>query len=258
MNTRELLLYLSLKFNGDWENIFDFIKKKCRVDKNEFENYVSGFSGNYITLLDDEYPECLKVGRKPPFVLFYKGDINLLSSPRHLMLGVIGARNNTDYGFRNCKRIIKELNQDIIIISGLAKGIDGIAHQASIESKKRTIAVLGCAINKIYPSDNESIYDDIVKNNGVIISEYGPNAETNTDNFLLRNRIIATLADTLLVIESYGRSGCMSTVSFALEENRNVCCLPFKANEQSNCNRLIKDGAYLVENAKDIEEILNP
>ena len=101
MNTRELLLYLTLKLNGDWDNILDFIKKKCRVDKNELENYVNGFSGNYITLLDPEYPECLKTSRKPPFVLFYKGDINLLSSPRHLMLGVIGARNNTDYGLKN-------------------------------------------------------------------------------------------------------------------------------------------------------------
>lgn len=258
MNTRELLLYLTLKLNGDWDNILDFIKKKCRVDKNELENYVNGFSGNYITLLDPEYPECLKTSRKPPFVLFYKGDINLLSSPRHLMLGVIGARNNTDYGLKNCRKIVKELDENVIIISGLAKGIDGIAHQAAMECKKRTIAVLGCAINKIYPSDNSTLYDDIVRNNGVIISEYGPNVETGCDNFLLRNRIIASLADTLLVIESYARSGCMSTVSFALEENRNICCLPFCANEQSNCNRLIKEGAYLVESAKDVEEILNP
>ena len=132
------------------------------------------------------------------------------------MLGVIGARNNTDYGLKNCRKIVKELDENVIIISGLAKGIDGIAHQAAMECKKRTIAVLGCAINKIYPSDNSTLYDDIVRNNGVIISEYGPNVETGCDNFLLRNRIIASLADTLLVIESYGRSGCMSTVSFAL------------------------------------------
>ncbi len=258
MNTKELLLYLSLKFNGEWDIIFDFIKKKNRIDNDEMSSYVNSFNGNYITLLDPEYPDYLKNTRKPPFVIFYKGDISLLLTERRKMLGVIGSRENTEYGLRNCKLIIKDLNQDIVIISGLAKGIDGIAHKAALESKKRTIAVMGCSIDKPYPSENKYLYEEIIKNNGLIISEYGPNVETGSNNFLLRNRIIASLSDTLFLVESYGRSGCMSTVSFALEENRNICCLPYRANEESNCNRLIKDGAYLVESAKDIQEILNP
>lgn len=256
MEGREILLYISLMFNGDWDKIYNFIKTKQPLNIEDAKSVVKNFKGDYVTLIDNNYPSSLKNSRKPPFVLFYKGNYNLLLEDESRILSCIGSRKASTYGKDITSKIIKNLPNDIIIVSGLAKGIDGIAHKAAIDSNKKTIAVLGCGVNYVYPLENKDLYDEILKHEGLILSEYADMCEPKPDYFLYRNRIIACLSRLLLVSESYGKSGCNSTISFALQENKDICCVPFKAGENSNCNKLIKEGAYLVESEKDVLSLL--
>ena len=257
MKSKELLLYLAIKNKGDWDGIYRFIKEKREIDKEELKNTIDNFKGNFICLTDDDYPEVLKYTTKPPFILFYRGDISLLKEERKNMLSVIGSRNCSTYAKDMTNKLINELPNNICIISGMAKGIDGIAHEAALNSKKKTIAVLGGGFNYIYPKEHTKLFDSIIENGGLVISEYPDDCEPKKENFLYRNRLIATLCKALFVAESYGRSGSSSTVCFALQENRDVCCLPFKADENSNCNKFIKDGAFMVESANDLLNVLN-
>ena len=256
MKTNELLLFISLKYQGDWESIYNFIERKEKFDQKEFDDVVKNFNGGYITIMDDDYPKIFKNCIKPPFVLYYKGNKELLNTEFNKMLAVIGSRNNSLYGKEMTNKIIKGLPNDIVIISGLAKGIDGIAHKVAVDSNKKTIAILGGGINYIYPKENESLYNEIIDKGGLIISEYPLNSEPKKENFLMRNRLIAALSKALFVAESYGRSGSSSTICFALQENRDVGCLPYRANDNSNCNKYIKDGAAMIESSEDILEIL--
>lgn len=256
MKINELLLFISLKYEGDWERIYEFISKKEKFDQKEFENTIKLFNGNYITIMDEDYPKILKICTKPPFVLFYKGNKEILNTEFNKMLSVIGSRNNSLYAKEMTTKIIKELPDDIVIISGLAKGIDGIAHKAALDSNKKTIAILGGGINFIYPKENEPLYNEIIDKGGLILSEYPKYSEPKKENFLFRNRLIASLGKALFVAESYGRSGTSSTICFALQENRDIGCLPFRANDNSNCNKYIKDGAAIIETSEDILEIL--
>lgn len=252
MNARHLILYLAVKFNGNWENILNFIKNKEPVDVDEVEKLANDFKGEYITLVDEEYPKNLQASRRPPFILFYKGDISILSLREKNFLSVIGSRNCSDYAKNTISKIINELPNDIIIVSGMAKGIDGVAHLSALNSKKKTIAILGSGIDYIYPSENKYLYERIIKEGGLILSEYPLNSEPEPNNFLFRNRLIACLCNSLLVGESYGRSGSKSTVTYAVEEGKDIGCLPFPANENSNCNQYIKEGCFLIENKDDV------
>lgn len=223
MKSKDLLLYLAIKNNGDWDAIYRFIKDKKQLNKEEMAETIKDYKGDFICLTDENYPEILKTTYKPPFILFYKGDISLLNTERKNMLSVIGSRNCSTYAKEMTDKIINELPENICVISGMAKGIDGIAHEAAIKSKKKTIAVLGGGLNNIYPKENTNLFNSIVENGGLIISEYPGNCEPKKENFLFRNRLIATLCKALFVAESYGRSGSSSTVCCALQENRDIC-----------------------------------
>lgn len=247
----DILVYFAIKYGGDWDLIYSAINRKERVDQEELKLIVESNKNKYITLIGDKYPSRLKSIYKPPFVLFYKGDISLLNTECKT-IGVIGSRENSDYGKRVTEKLVKELvKEDCIIISGLAKGIDSIAHKACLDSKGKTIAVLGNGINNVYPKDNKMLQDEI-SNFGVVISEYPDFIESNKDNFPKRNRIIAGLSDGILVTEAKNKSGSMITVSRALEMGKDIFCVPCSIEVESGCNTLIKEGAKLVECAKDI------
>ena len=152
----EILVYFAIKYGGDWDKIYSAINKKEKVEQEDIKRTLVG-CGEYITLLDKEYPYRLKTIYKPPFVLFYKGDINLLNYKN--TIGVIGSRKNTSYGEKVTKKIVKELvDNNYLIVSGLARGIDSIAHKTCLENNGKTIAVLGNGINVIYPKENEKRY----------------------------------------------------------------------------------------------------
>ncbi|MGP1414227.1 MAG: DNA-processing protein DprA [Bacillales bacterium] len=256
MEANEIVLYFSLKYQGDWEKIFTAIKNKEAIDDDSFNKLVSSNKDNYITIIDDNYPNCFKNINKPPFVLYYKGDINLLNKEAKY-LGIVGSRKNTNYGRDAVFKIIDGLNDDYVIISGLARGIDYYAHSGALHNKIKTIAVLGSGINNLYPNINKPISEKIINEGGLIISEYPYNTEIKPENFGIRNRIIAALSDFLLVAEAYHRSGTSITVNFALSSGKDVGCIPYEINKNSMCNKLIKDGAFLIENSEDIIEYFN-
>ena len=247
----EILAYFAIKYEGDWDRIYSAINKKEKVDTEEMKKLLVSNNCKYITLIGNDYPYRLKHIYKPPFVLFYKGDISLLNTPRKT-IGVVGSRENSDYGSFVTEKFVKDLvKENVVIISGLARGIDSIAHKTCLENNGNTIAVIGNGIDSCYPSDNLELQNEIASK-GVVISEYPSFVPSNKEHFPKRNRIIAGLSDGILVSEAKYKSGSMITVSRALEMGKEIFCIPDLVYKESGCNKLIKEGAKLVENVSDI------
>ncbi len=256
MKGREILVYLAIKHNGDWDKIYYDIQQKTPIESEEIvKNVLQNIKSNYITIIDKEYPKCLKINFKPPFVLFYYGDISLLNNSDN-KVSIIGTRNCSSYGVNMTEKITSEVAKEYPIVSGLARGIDSIAHKSAIFSGGKTIAVLGSGIDYCYPKENKVLYDEI-KNNHLLISEYPSMTEPRKENFPFRNRIIAALAKTIVVVEASYKSGTSTTVCWALEFGKQVCCVPHLAGENSLCNKLINEGALLVESGKDVLKEVN-
>ena len=252
IHINEVLLYLSLKYKGDWESIFHAVRVKEKYDHAKLEELRKDMKCKYVTLLDKEYPSCLKLTYRPPFVIYYYGNLDLLKTNT---IGVIGSRDNSGYGKENCTKIVSELSKELTIVSGLARGIDSIAHQAAINASGKTIAVLGSGIDNCYPKENLSIYNNI-KENHLLLSEYPGDVAPDAEHFPMRNRIIAGISNSLFVVECKKRSGTAITIGYTLEAGKDVFCLPHNVDGVNFCNSLIKEGAYLVESAKDILDFL--
>lgn len=205
-----------------------------------------------ISIQSSEYPESLRKIEKPPNQLYYKGNIELLRMPG---IAIIGSRKCTKYGEKMAKKFSKELSlQSLVIISGMAKGIDSFAHMESIETTGNTIAVLPCGFNNIYPKENINLYKQILENNGLVLTEYEENEEATSKKFLERNRIISGLAIGILVIEGGYRSGTSVTARLAKKQEKNIFCIPSSLENSKGItpNILIKEGAFLVTNIDDI------
>ena len=249
MLIRDVIIYLSIKYQGDWDKIYNAIKKKESCETQEIERVVSSLGCKAITILDDNYPSSLKNIYKPPFTLFYLGDISLLESN---IISIVGSRAPSTYASKSTKKIISDLKEkNVVICSGLARGIDRIVHEESLNNNLKTIAILPTGILYCYPKENLSIYEEIIKK-GLIISEYPSYSRVKKEKFGMRNRIIAGLGDKLLVMSAKEKSGTMISVKFALEFGKDIYCLPYHIDEGSICNKLIKEGAYLLSDGKDI------
>lgn len=247
----KILVYFAIKYEGDWDKIYQAINKKEKVDVKEMEEVVSSLDCEYITLINEKYPSRLKHIYKPPFVLFYKGNIDLINSPKKT-IGVVGSRKCSKYGCFVTEKLVKELTKEnVIIVSGLASGVDSIAHSSCLLGSGDTIAVLGNGVNIFYPSENQELQEEIA-NKGLLVSEYPPGISAEKENFPKRNRIIAGLSDGILVSEAKYRSGSMITVTRGLELGKEIFCVPDCICNESGCNKLIKEGAKLVECANDI------
>ena len=255
MEAREILLYWSLKYLGNWDHIYSALQTKEEFDEKEAKELIKKVKSDFFTFLDEDYPESLKDMYKPPFVLYYHGDISLISDT-HNKLAVVGARKCTTYGEETTKKFVEELCKDFVIVSGLAYGIDAAAHRSSIENGGKTVAVLGNGINFCYIEDNKDIYEECKKSH-LVISEYPDLVEPLPCHFPVRNRIIAGLCETLLVTEGKVASGTQVTALLMTRKNGNVCCIPTRIGEDSICNRLISEGAYLVETPEDVYDVAN-
>lgn len=248
---RKILLYFAIKYEGNYNLIYNAIKKKEKVSNEDINKITNIDKYNYITILDSEYPQKLKTIANPPFVLFYFGDISLLNKALPNIV-VIGTRNNTTYGETMTKKIVNDLkNGEYIISSGLARGIDRVVHETALECNLPTIAVLGCGVNVYYPVSNADVYQKI-KEKGLLLSEYPNDLKAKPEHFLVRNRILAALSDIIVIIEAKHRSGTVNTVAYGLEYGKDICCVPALATANSGCNHLIKQGAKLIENGRDI------
>lgn len=254
----KVLVYLSILYNGNWDKIYQAITRKETIDKNKMDELVKSVSDNYITLLSPNYPNSLKHIYKPPFVLYYKGNIDLLLNEKYKRIAVIGSRQNTEYGKDITEKICGNLlsNSSVVIVSGLAKGIDSIAHETCLKNGGKTIAVLGNGLNITYPKQNALLYKNISEK-GLLLTEYPLDCLPDSKNFPNRNRIIASISEGVVVTESKVQSGTMNTVYHALEDGKQIFCVPDRLDANSGCNKLIKEGAKLIENGFDVlEDIL--
>ena len=200
---------------------------------------------------DDEYPQLLRSIFDPPYLFYFRGKLEILS---RLCLGIVGSRAATNYGKVQARHFGKELaGQGIVVVSGLARGVDTEAHQGALESGGETAAVLGSGLEVIYPPENKKLYDRIAQV-GLIISEFTPLAHPEPRNFPVRNRTISGLCRGILVVEAKARSGALITADFALEQGRDVFAIPGPINSANSAgtNNLIKQGACLVSGIEDI------
>lgn len=209
---------------------------------------------------DPEYPENLRAAEDAPPVIYVRGQINCLQQP--LSLSIVGARNASLNGRKLASQISCELtSQGIMIVSGMARGIDTAAHKGAMFALNRTgstVAVLGTGIDIAYPAENQKLCEQIA-GQGAVISEFPLGTEPSAGNFPRRNRIVSALTDGTLVVEASLHSGSLITARLALEQGRDVFAVPgFPTDERSaGPNKLIKDGAFLVENAEDILNVLS-
>lgn len=214
--------------------------------------------GNHLLTLDDPlYPPQLKQISDPPMLLFVKGDPNTLLLPQ---LAVVGSRNASQGGLNNAQAFCFDLAQKgLVITSGLAAGVDATSHQAALDAKGQTVAVMGTGINAIYPKSNQNLAKSITQQ-GAVISEFPFNTPPNAYNFPRRNRIIAGLSLGTLVVEAAQKSGTLITARLSMENNRPVMAIPGSIHNplSKGCHHLIKQGAKLVESAQDIMEELTP
>ena len=237
---RSLLIYLAVKYEGDYDKICNAIVLREDPGYEEVMKVNKSLTCKTITLLDYDYPLKLKQVMRPPFVLFYYGDITLLDRP---MLAVVGSRLTTAYGRFCTDKVLSEMIQGRVLISGLARGIDSIAHECALKYGAKTIAVLGTAINKCYPPENKELYE-IIKKDHLLISEYPPNAEPNPSHFPMRNRIVISLADGVYIpqINNY-MSGTMISVTIAANTGKQVFVAPDRIDSNTINNQLIDEGA---------------
>ena len=208
-------------------------------------------------LADDTYPENLKKIDNPPFVLFVKGKIKASDKKA---LAVVGSRRMSNYGLKVTQKLVTDLvKKKMTIVSGLARGIDTIAHQTALKAGGRTIAVLGSGLENIYPPENKSLAEEIVKGHGAVVSEFPPEQPSASGNFPARNRIIAGLSLGTLVIEGAAKSGSLITARWAAEQGREVFAVPGPIDVVGSQAPLflIKQGAKVVETVEDILEELN-
>ena len=208
-----------------------------------------------LTPSDAAYPDAFRTLPDPPYLLFAAGKLDLLAAPG---IGVVGTRAPTDYGVRTASALSGELARaGLAIVSGMARGIDSAAHAAALSAGGGTVGVLGHGIDRVYPPENRGLFA-AVKERGLLITELAPGEEPNAGNFPRRNRLIAALSLGVLVVEMGEKSGAQHTVTYALEQGKEVFAVPgpIHSPRSAGTNQLLKDGARLVTSAADILEEL--
>ncbi len=237
------------------ESINEILNNKNRENLEEYVNYINKENIKIITIYDEIYPEKLKNIYDNPVVLYAKGNLKLLNEEG---VSIVGSRNCSSYGKQISELLAYNLaKNNKCIISGLAKGIDTCAHIGTLKAKGKTIAVIGNGIDNIYPFENKKLSELILKNNGLIVTEYIIGSRPDKLNFPQRNRIISGLSDGVVVVEAKRKSGALITADFALEQGKDVFAIPGNINNVNSegTNELIKQGAHIVTNYKDILDI---
>jgi DNA processing protein len=213
-------------------------------------------SAKIISLSDPEYPSRLKEIYDPPVILFVKGNVEVLAQPG---IAMVGTRHPTPYGSGMAERLSTDLAaRGLVIISGMARGIDTASHRGAIAAKGKTVAVLGTGIDVMYPKENTRLAEQIVALGGALISEFPVGTFPAPQNFPIRNRIISGMSAGVLVVEAAEYSGTRITSRCALEQNRDVYAVPGNVTNKNSWgpNTLIKQGAKLVATWEDVWEEL--
>jgi DNA processing protein len=219
--------------------------------------FIEKYKIRTLFLNDEAYPRRLLNGYDSPTLLFYKGTADLNASR---ILAVVGTRSNTDYGKAFTEKLIKDLaEQNIVVVSGLAYGIDAIAHKASLKNGLPTVGVVGHGLSKIYPSAHAELAKEMIAEGGGILSEFFHDVKPDKHNFPLRNRIVASMSDATVIVESTIKGGSMITAKLADGYNRDVFAVPGRTTDKvsAGCNHLIKyNKAVLLTDADELLDVL--
>lgn len=227
---------------------------KEQIDEKHAEEQLSQLdrhNAKLISILDDDYPEYLKRIYDPPPFLIIKGD---LRPEDRLAVAIVGSRMSSEYGRQATELLVRGLvKQGLTIVSGLARGIDSIAHQAALADGGRTIGVLGCGLDVYYPPENKKLYENIARA-GAVVTEFEFGARPEKFNFPARNRIISGLSRGVVVVEARKGSGALVTAQHAVDQNREVFAVPgnITSSPSQGANELLKQGAIPVTQAADI------
>jgi DNA processing protein len=233
--------------------ILAILKGVSKEQVDDIINTLNKLNTNVLTFNDPEYPKSLRDISFPPSILFFRGNIELLSDT---CLAVVGTRRFSPYG-RNVSALLSKslVENGIVVVSGLAKGIDTFCHDAVLQNNGKTVAVKGCGIDVYYPRENKALEEAIAKK-GLVITEFLPGAQPESHNFPMRNRLISGISKGIVVIEAARKSGALITAHYALDQGKSVMAIPGSIFSETSkgCNWLIKQGAILVD---DIQDILN-
>lgn len=240
--------------DANYERIFN---PKNLEDFKAYREKVAKLGVDFVTILDESYPVNLKYIDDRPAVLYYKGRLDALRDSQSIAF--VGARKCTDYGKWACKNLAGSIAQaGLTTVSGLAYGIDAMCHKATLEVGGRTIGVIGCGIDQVYPKANKFLYEKI-EEEGLILSEFPLETPPISYNFPRRNRIISGISLATVVIEAKEKSGTMITTRCALDQGKEVFAVPGNINSiySKGTNKLIQDGSKLILCAEDILEELD-
>lgn len=225
-----------------------FMERYFQIDDEHLEKEFKKFPS--FSILDDCYPWDLSEIYDAPVLLFYKGNLDLLKFPK---VAVVGSRACSKQGAKSVEKVIKGLENELVIVSGLAKGIDTASHMAALQNGGKTIAVIGTGLDVFYPKANKRL-QDYIGNDHLVLSEYGPGEQPLKFHFPARNRIIAGLCRGVIVAEAKMRSGSLITCERAMEEGRDVFAIPGSILDglSDGCHHLIQEGAKLVTSGQDV------
>ncbi len=245
----------------DLNNKLGEIIRQAQTDKQHLETLeknINCLQEDHLTIFDKDYPQLLKNIYDPPLIIFYKGNIELLNNP--YLLTIVGSRTLSTYHAGALRKIISQLTYSpLVIASGLARGIDALSHQAALDYKLPTVAVLASGLDTtvIYPQSNLKLADNIINKGGLLISEYPAKSKPELYHFPKRNRILAGLSRATIIISAALKSGALITAQVAIDENREVLALPGNINQvlSQGTNQLIKSGAQVLTDANDILKI---
>ncbi len=231
------------------------LSARASVDPAVVLDRVERTGAKVTTVLDDDYPRILREIPGPPPVLYYRGT---LQAQDETTVAIVGTRRATSYGREVTTRVASDLaSAGVTIVSGLAKGIDGYAHRASLDAGGRTIAVLASGVDIIYPPEHRQLAERI-EESGALLSDYPPGTKPDAPNFPARNRIISGLSVATIVVEAPARSGALITVGFAADQGRDVYAVPgsILSHASEGTNKLLRQGATILTSAADLLEDL--
>jgi len=229
-----------------WRSLFDLDREKEKA---------AGLGASFIDREDDRYPALLKEIHDPPIGLYVLGDYDFgLPS-----VAIVGSRRTTLYGQGVAREMARELaSRGICVTSGMARGIDTCAHKGALDTENgKTVAVLGCGLDIVYPPENIDLYREISRR-GAVVSEFPLGRRADKQTFPMRNRLVSGVSQAIVVVESDKAGGSMITARFAGEQGRTVCAVPGRIDQRTSrgCNQLIRDGALLLTSVEDLLEEL--
>lgn len=253
------LIEFSQQTSGVYKKKLDiFIKQRDKLNIDKVYNYVLDRNLKIITFDDESYPYMLKNIPDPPAILYYRGDFSICNLER--TIAVVGSRRMTRNAGDALKKVMSGLGgTDLCIVSGLATGIDTLAHRIALDNGLKTIGVIGGGMDNLYPSSNKALFEEIINGNGVVMSECYPTFEPLPFRFPQRNRIVSGLSYGTLVVEAALKSGALITANLTLEQGRELMCIPglITSPNTAGIYKMIKTGAHIITESDDILNAMN-